>query len=325
MLHFITRLAFIWVVAGAAPARPWQPTRQVEIIVPAGPAGALDQAARVVKHLLGEKKLLAQPVIISNRPGGGGKIAFNVLAQREGDPHVLSINTHGYLSNHIAGTLDLLPHRDFTPVAVLLDESVVVAVRADSPVKTARDLVALLKRNPGSMPIGVATAVGNHIHVGIALPLKAAGVEVGKLTVVAFRSSGDSMVALLGGHIDIVAATTPNAMTLYRAGKIRLLAVSSAERLGGALTEVPTWRDAGVDAVFQSALGLLLPKGVGTAQVAYWEQTLRVLTETEEWKKHLEQNQSKAHFLGHADAARFYESEYAAMRAIVVDIGAAKP
>ena len=312
-------------VAGAASAQTWQPTKTVEIVVPAGPSGALDQAARMIKLILDERKLVGHPVLISNKPGGGGKIAFNTLAQREADAHVLSINTHGYLSNHIAGTLDVLPHRDFTAVAVLLDESIVVAVRADSAVKTAADLVAQLKARPESMPIGVATTVGNHIHIGIAKPLKAAGVDVGRLTVAAFRSSGDSMVALLGGHIDIAAATTPNAVTLYKAGKIRLLAVSSAERLGGALAEVPTWREAGVDSVFQSALGLLLPRGVSPAQIAWWEQTLRTLTATEEWRRHLEHNQSRAHFLGHAEAARFYESEYNAMRALVADMRLSKP
>lgn len=311
--------------ASAAAAQTWQPTKPVEIVVPAGPSGALDQAARMLKQILDERKLAGQTVLISNKSGGGGKIAFNTLAQREGDAHVLSINTHGYLSNHIAGSLDVLPHRDFTPIAVLLDESIVVAVRADSPVKSVRDLVAQLKALPESMPIGVATTVGNHIHIGIAKPLKAAGVDVSRLTVAAFRSSGDSMVALLGGHIDIAAATTPNAVTLYKAGKIRLLAVSSPERLGGALSEVPTWREAGVESVFQSALGLLLPRGVSPAQIAWWEQTLRSVTATEEWMRHLEHNQSRAHFLGNAEAARFYESEYNAMRALVADMKLTKP
>ncbi|MFN0162899.1 MAG: tripartite tricarboxylate transporter substrate binding protein [Burkholderiales bacterium] len=305
-------------------AQAWQPTRSIEIVVPAGPSGALDQAARILKQILDERKLTSQAVVISNRPGGGGKVAFNVLAQREGDAHVLSINTHGYLSNHITGLLDVLPHRDFTPIAVLLAESIVVAVRADSPVKNARDLADRLKARPESMPIGVATAVGNHIHIGIAKPLKAAGVDIGRLTVAAFRSSGDSMVALLGSHIDIAAASTPNVVTLYKAGKIRLLAVSSPERLGGALADVPTWREAGVDSVFQSAMGLLLPRGISPAQIAWWEQTLRSVTATEEWKRHLEHNQSRAHFLASAEAARFYESEYIAMRALVTDMGLAK-
>ncbi len=311
-------------LSGAAHAQAWQPAKPVEFIVPAGAGGALDLFARVMKQVFDEKHLLGQPFIVSDKPGGVGKVVFNVLDQREGDPHVLTFITHGYLTNYIGGTLDVLPHRDYTPIAVLLDESIVVAVRADSPIKDARDLVARLKARPDSLSIAVAAAVGNHIHVGIAKPLKAAGVDIRKLTVVAFRSSGESMTALIGGHVDIVAASTPNVITLYQAGRIRLLAVSSAERLGGALAEVPTWRESGVNAVFHSALSVLAPKGISAAQIAFWEQAYRKVVESDEWKRQIERNQSIPHFLGHADAVKFYEEEYGAMRSVLTEMGFAK-
>ncbi len=301
----------------AAAAAEWAPTRQVEFVVAAGPAGALDQVARVIKQVFDELKITDRPFIIVNRPGGAGKVAFDVLAARPGDPHVLALNTHGYLASFIGGSLDVLPHRDFTPLAVLLDETVAVAVRADSPLTSAKDLVAALKRDPASQRIAVATSIGNHIHVGIAKPLQAAGIDIGKLTVVPFKSSADSIVALLGGHLEVVASTTPNIITQHQAGKIRLLALSSPERLGGALADVPTWREQGVDSEFRSSLGIVGAKGLTREQAAFWENTFRRVVATEEWKRALARSQSQPHFLGQAEALRFYEAEYAAMRPMI--------
>ncbi|MBL8379444.1 MAG: tripartite tricarboxylate transporter substrate binding protein [Burkholderiales bacterium] len=318
-------LAVLVAVAPAAYAQAWTPSKPVEFIVPAGPGGALDQAARLMKQVFDARGNLGQSFVVSNRPGGVGKPAFNALAQREGDPHLLAYTTHGYLSNFIGGTLDVLPHRDFTPVVLLLDESIVVAVRAgDERFKTAQDLVTHLRAKPDGASIAVAASVGNHIHVGIAKPLRAAGVDIGKLTVIAFRSSGDSLTALLGGHVDVVAATTPNVMTLHQAGKIRLIAVSSAARLGGGLSAVPTWREQGVDSVFHSSLGVLAAKGISRAQIAFWERAYRELSESEEWKRQVERNQSFPHFLGHEDTVRFYDEETRSMRTLLTAMGLAR-
>jgi len=315
-LRFAALLAAL-LLSHAAQAQ-WAPTKPVEFIVAAGPGGALDQVARVAKQFFEEHKVLGdRPFIVVNRPGGAGKVAFDVLASRPGDPHVLSLNTHGYLTSFIGGSLDVLPHRDFTSIAVLLDETVAVAVRADSPLASGQDLVAALKKDPASQRIAVATSVGNHIHVGVAKPLQAAGIDISRLTVVPFKSSADSLVALLGGHLEVVASTTPNIVSHYQAGRIRLLAVSSGERLGGTLANVPTWREQGVDSEFRSSLGIVAPKGLTQAQVEFWEGAFRRLTASEEWKKALARTQSQPHFLGAADAQKFYEAEYASMRPMI--------
>lgn len=299
-------------------AADWAPTKTVEFVVAAGPGGALDQVARVMKQVFEEQKILGdKPFVVVNRPGGAGKVAFDVLAARPGDPHVLALNTHGYLASFIGGSLDTLPHRDFTSLAVLLDETVAVAVRTDSPLTSAKDLVAALKRDPSSQRIAVATSVGNHIHVGVAKPLQAAGIDIGKLTVVPFKSSADSIVALLGGHLEVVASTTPNIISQYQAGRIRILALSSGERLGGALAEVPTWREQGIDSEFRSSLGVVGAKGLTREQIAFWENAFRRVVASEEWKRSLARTQSQPHFLSHAESLKFYEAEYASMRPMI--------
>ena len=321
-------LAVVWsagiaVLPQPATAQEWKPSRPVEYVVPAGPGAALDTAARQIKDLIDRQQLLPVPMIVSNRPGGAGMVAMGALQARPGDAHLLVTLTHSSINNRLVGEVTL-GYEDFTPLAVLFDEFITVAVRADSPLRSGRDLVEALKRNPQALSIGVATSVGNHIHTAIAKPLKAAGVDIAKLTVVPFKSSAESMNNMLGGHLDIVSASAVNVIPLMKAGKIRVLAVAAAERLGGDLAEVPTWREQGVDAVYSSSQGLLGAKGLSAEQIAYWEGVLRRVTATPEWAAFLARNHWKPRFMGHAEARRFLDAESAGARALLGELGLLK-
>jgi putative tricarboxylic transport membrane protein len=198
-----------------------------------------------------------------------------------------------------------------------------LAVRADSPLKDIGDVVAALKKNPTSLRIAVATSIGNHIHVGTAKALKAAGVDISKLVVVPFRSSSDSIVSLIGGQLELVASTTPNVISMLRAGRIRLLAVSSDKRLGGDFAHVPTWREA--DSVFSSALGILAPKGISQEQILYWENIVEQMVKSKQWERLMEVNQSRSHFMRHAESTAYYDQEYISVRSVVSDLGLLAP
>ena len=304
----------------------WRPERSVDFVVGAGASGALDQVGRAAKQFYDQSGTASAnaPMLVSNKPGGNGKIAFEVLRQKPGDPHFLAINTHGYIASYLTGSLDILPHRDLTPIVVLQEESHVLAVRADSPYKDLQSVVQALRKDPTSLRIAVATSIGNHIHIGVAKGLKAAGVDVSKLVVAPFRSSGDSMVALIGGQLELVAATTPNAIASLNAGRIRLLAVNSKERLGGIFASVPTWREAGVDTSFNSSLGLVGSKGITAEQIAFWEEMCKQMVVSPDWLRLQETNQSRSMFIPHSQTAAYYEREYLSMRETVRDIGLLK-
>lgn len=306
-------------------AAPWTPEQTTQFIVAAGPGGALDAVARATKQFIDQKGDSKSPVLVVNKPGGNGKIAFDILKQNQGNPHYLSISTHGYISSYLIGSLDTLPNRDFTTIAVLQDEYLTLAVRADSPLKDIGDVVAALKKDPTSLRIAVATSIGNHIHVGTAKALKAAGVDISKLVVVPFRSSSDSIVSLIGGQLELVASTTPNVISMLRAGRIRLLAVSSDKRLGGDFAHVPTWREAGVDSVFSSALGILAPKGISLEQILYWENIVEQMVKSKQWERLMDVNQSRSHFMRHAEATAYYDQEYISVRSVVSDLGLLAP
>ena len=267
-----------------------------------------------------DKKILEVTSSVVNKPGGGNTIAWNYINQHAGDGHYVSIAPYTILTNKIIG-MSPLSYTDFTPIALLFDEYITVSVRADSPIKNAQDMIERLRKDPSSLSIAVASALGNHIHVGIAKPLKTAGVDIKKLKVVAFKSSGDSVAALLGGHIDVVSSTTPNVLGQLQAGKIRVIAITSATRLSGPLAGVATWKEQGVNIEFNASQGAIGPKGLAAPQLAFWENAFLRLSQSDEWKKELEASNWQSNYRNSQDTARYYEREYAEMKAVLGELG----
>lgn len=315
--------ALLLLAGGASGQSGWKPERNVEIISGTAAGGAVDRANRTVQKIWQDKKILEVTSTVVNRPGGGNTIAWNYINQHAGDGHYVSIAPYTILTNKIIG-MSPLSYTDFTPIALLFDEYITVSVRVDSPIKNGQDLVERLRKDPSSLSIAVASALGNHIHVGIAKALKTAGVDIKKLKVVAFKSSGDSVAALLGGHIDVVSSTTPNVLGQLQAGKIRVLAITSANRLGGSLAGVPTWKEQGVNIEFNASQGAIGPRGLSAQQIAFWENAFQRLSQSEEWKKELEANNWQSNYRNSRDTARYYESEFAEMKAVLGELGLAR-
>jgi len=311
--------------APAASAQPgtWKPARNVEIVVGVAPGGGIDRTARVVQKILQDQRLLEVTATVVNKPGGGGTIAQAYLNQRPGDAHVWEISATSLLTNHITGK-SAIGHKDFTPLAMLADEYIGFLVRADSPLTTGRDLLDLLRSDPGALPIGIATAAGNTNHIAAGLAAKAAGGDVRRLKVVVFGSGGESMTALLGGHVGLVVTPSANAIAHLQAGKMRVLAVASPARLEGALAIVPTWKEQRADVVVANWRPAIGPKGLSAAQVAFWEDALARVTSSDEWKSDVARSGSVSHYLNSRDLSAFFDAQYAQFRTVLTELGLAK-
>lgn len=318
----LTFTACAWLPA--AQADTWKPTRPVEFAVGAGPGGALDQVARTLQNITAQQGTIPTGMVVNDRPAGGGVVALSGLKQHVGDAHYLASWSQQWLTNYVIGDWKESPTAEYTTLAILFSEYVGLAVRTDSPLKNANDLVARLKADPRSVSISIATALGNHIHIGAAKPLLAAGVDVSRLVVVPFKSSAESVTALLGGHVDVVAATTANLVAQLEAGKIRLLAISAPKRLGGAFAQVPTWKEQGIDAEFASMQGIMAPKGLSPAQHEFWTETLTRATETPEWAAFCQRNQWTPRLITGPQAQQFAEAQLVEMRAILTELHLAK-
>ncbi len=303
-------------------SQAWSPQRNVEFVVGFVPGGGVDRTARTVERVLVANKLVSSSITVVNKPGGGTSVAYNYVSQRPGDGHTLMFFGPGLLTNHIMGSSPLA-HADFTLIASLFKEYTVFAVNAASPIRTGKDLIERLKKDPKSVTIGFAS-IGGASHLSAVLFNKTIGGNARDLKVVAFKGTADAITNLLGGHIDLATFPVSSASTHVAAGTMRLVGAAAPQRFGGAFANVPTWKEQGVDMAFGTFRAIMGPKGMGAAQVAFWENTLRKVTEAAEWKTDLEKNFWLDDFVTGAQFRTDLDKEYADMKAILVDLGMAK-
>jgi putative tricarboxylic transport membrane protein len=309
--------------AAMAGAQTWKPEKQVEIIIGTSAGGPQDRMGRAVQRILQDKKLVATQLNVINKAGGGGAVALSYLNQHAGDGHYVAINALSTLTNHITGKSTIAP-TDLTPLAMMGAEYVGVTVRAESPLKTGKDVLDQLRKDPSSLSVAVGTALGNATHLSFVLAMKAGGVDIKKLRTVVFGSGGDSMTALLGGHVD-VAASAPSAMLpQVQAGKLRIIVIGAPKRLGGELAKVPTWKELGVNSAFELWRGLAGPKGMTRAQIQFWDGALGALVKTDDWKKELAENQVEDIYKNSADTGKQWKEEYDEVKGILTELGLAK-
>lgn len=305
-------------LAFCANAQEWKPTGPIEFVVPAGAGGAADQYARAMGRIFEKENMLAgQPWVAVNRPSGTGIAALQVLQQKPGNPHVLTLLHTGITISNLTGDLKV-PVSEFTEIALFLRETMAVTVRADSKLATGRDLIAQLKQDPASVKFGY---LGHHVLMSLAKPVKAAGIDITKLTLVPYRSSAEALTAMLGGHVDAVPGSTPNLVSMVGGGRARALAVSAPERLGGLFAEVPTWREQGVDASFNSVYGIMVPKGVPPEAVRFWENAFERLSRNPEWLALLERNGAKPFYQNQQQTRAYFERERAELAPLVRELG----
>src|SRR5690606_17966002 len=180
-------------------------------------------------------------------------------------------------------------------------------VRADSPIKTGKDLIARIRQDPTSVSAGVASSGGAN-HMALGLVMKEAGIDVKKMKIVVFSSGGESLTALLGGHVDVVPTNPATIEPMLKSGKVRALGIAAERRLRGTYASVPTWREQGIDAVLMTWRGIVGPKGLTRPQIAYWEQVFQRMTRSEDWQADLRKSHWEDHYLDSAGTQEFFDA-----------------
>ena len=319
-------IASIWtgIYVAATPAlAQWQPARNVELIVPAAAGSALDSVARLLQRVIQDKQLVKSSITVVNKAGGGNAVGFAYLSSHAGDGHYALVTPFTIITNRITGS-NPLSYQDFTPIAMLADEHIAFVVNANSPIKTGRDLLARLKNDPASVSMALASALGNANHIAVSLAGKAVGADSKRFKIAVFNSSGESITAVLGGHIDLAITTTGLIGQQIQSGRLRVLAVAANERLGGPLAQVPTWREQGVDVVFSSWRALIGPRGMSAEQIAYWDGVVAKVSAQDEWVQELNNNSLVPAYKGSEDTRKFLQAQSEQLRAILQDLGMAK-
>ena len=265
----------------------WEPTRPVELIVPAGTGGGADQMARVVQGIISKHNLMKQPMIVVNKSGGAGGEGFLDVKGSRNNPHKLIITLSNLFTTPLATGIPF-SYKDLTPVTMMALDEFILWVNADKPYKTAKEYIDAIKAAPdGQFRMGGTGSKQEDQIITVALE-KATGK---KLTYIPYKGGGDVAVQLVGNHIDSSVNNPIEAVAQWRGNKLRPLCVFDSKKLtytdkvAGDQTwaDIPTCKSQGLDVEYLMLRGFFMSPGAKPDQVAYYVDLMKKVRETPEW------------------------------------------
>jgi tripartite-type tricarboxylate transporter receptor subunit TctC len=239
------------------------PDKPIRIVVPYTPGGTVDLLARALSPYL--TKAWNQQIIVENRPGAGGSVGAEYVAAAPGDGYTLFLSTNSPLTTNVAvfKTLNYDPLKDFVPVILAGENSLVLAVDPRLPVKSVDDLIALAKKEPGRL-IGASSGNGSTSHMALAEFEKMAGVDI---THVPYKGGVPSLTAVISGEAQLVFADVVPTLPMIRDKRVNALATTGLNR-SGVTPDIPTLNELGLKGFSVTAwIGLVAPKGTPQAVV----------------------------------------------------------
>ena len=316
-------LMLVGVLTGWAPAAhaAWQPTKPIEFVIPAGTGGGADQMARLIAGLAEKHKLTPRPIIAVNKSGGAGAEGFLHVKGKKGDAHTIVIT----LSNLFTTPLHTgIPFswKDLTPVARVALDQFILWVNAETPYKTAREYLAAVKDKNGTMKMG-GTGSAQEDQIITILLEQAQGV---KFTYVPFKGGGEVCVNLVGKHVDSTVNNPIECVSHWKAGRVRPLAVFDSARIP--VTEwkdIPTIKEAlGADITYLMLRGVFGPPDMPKEAVAWYQDLLKKVAETPEFKDYMQQGALKSAWLVGPEFNSWLEREEQAHRDLMTKGGLLK-
>ncbi|WGF90473.1 Bug family tripartite tricarboxylate transporter substrate binding protein [Marinivivus vitaminiproducens] len=257
----------------SAGAQDYPSDRDVTLVVQSSAGGGSDIFARTVASHLAKLDLIDRQLLVENRPGGSGTVAYAYTAGQAGNPYVLQTIASSFFTTPLLGQSPVGPD-DFTPVAAIAVDPYVLAVNADSDYRTLDDLIAAK-----SITTGTTGVVNDQTILG-ALLSKETGLEIRP---VPFDGSGEEMSAVLGGHIDALFGNPSEILPQIESGELRALAVSTPERLAP-LPDVPTFQELGHDIAHSQMRAIVMPADVPDEALSFWRNTLKQLANSDLWR-----------------------------------------
>jgi putative tricarboxylic transport membrane protein len=258
----------------------WEPSRTIEIIVPAGPGGGADQMARTIQGIVSKHNLSKQSMVVINKSGGAGGEGFLDVKNSKGNPHKLVITLSNLFTTPLATGIPF-SYKDLTPVAMLALDEFVLWVNADKPYKTAKDYVDAAKKANGSKQEDQIITVALEKQTGA------------KFTYIPYKGGGAVAVQLVGDHIDSSVNNPIEAVAQWRAGKLKPLCVFDGkplayhDKIAGdrAWDSIPTCKSAGIDVEYVMLRGFFMAPGASQDEVNYYIDLFKKVRQTPEWAK----------------------------------------
>jgi putative tricarboxylic transport membrane protein len=298
----------------------WEPTRPVEIIVPAGTGGGADQMARVIQGIVTKHNLMKQSMVVINKPGGAGGEGFLDVKGSRGNPHKLIITLSNLFTTPLATGIPF-NWKDLTPVAMLALDEFILWVHADTPFKSAQEYIAAVKAAPpGQFRMGGTGSKQEDQIITVAIE-KVTGT---KFTYIPYKGGGEVAVQLVGKHVDSTVNNPIEAMAQWRAGSVRPLCVFDTKTIpypdkiaDKAWADVPTCKSAGLDVEYLMLRGIFMAPGVTEEQTAYYVDLLKKVRETPEWTNLMRDGAFNQRVMTGAEYAKWVGSEEERHRALM--------
>jgi putative tricarboxylic transport membrane protein len=284
-----TGLALISVLTAGAPAAAlaaWEPTKPIELVIPAGTGGGADQMARLIAGLAEKHKLSPKPIIAVNKSGGAGAEGFLHVKGKKGDAHTIVITLSNLFTTPLHTGIPF-SYKDLTPVARIALDEFILWVNAETPYKTAREYIAAVKEKNGTMKMGGTGSAQEDQIITIQIE-QALGV---KFIYVPFKGGGEVCVNLVGKHVDSTVNNPIECVSHWKAGRVRPLAVFDSARIPVAeWKDIPTVKEAlNTDLTYLMLRGIFGPPDMPAAAVSWYQNLLKKVIETPEFKDYMQQ------------------------------------
>ena len=304
--------------AFGAQAQSDYPNHPVTMIVPFPPGGVADITGRPVAEAMG--RYLKQTVVVENRAGAGGGVGMQYVARAKPDGYtvLMALSSISIIpeADKVLGRDAMYTLNQLVPIARFTADPTVLAVRADSPWHSVKDLVEAAKKAPGGIPYGSSGNYGT-MHVPMEMFSGAANV---KMLHVPFTGAGPAVVALLGGQVDALSTGPSSVMGQIKAGKIRVLATWGESR-HPALPDVPTLKELGYDAQFSQWTGLFVPAGTPEPVIAKLREAAKFAVEDSTFQGALAKVETPIQYLDQPRFKSFWDADAHKLAEVVKKIG----
>jgi putative tricarboxylic transport membrane protein len=296
----------------------WRPQGNVEFVVGAGAGGENDRVARAVQRVLTKEHVIDSMTVV-NKPGAGQVIAMNYLVGKNGDANEIGLVSGSFINSIARNGSDL--NRQMTPLIKLFDAYQCYFANANSQYKSMADVRNRLQTDPTSITFAVPVGLGNPLHLSVVNLAKAVGAPPDRLVVVVFNSGFEVATQAAGNHIDVGVAAIGSVMPLIKAGTLRMLGISAAERQAGELAIYPTLLEQGLDVVTANPYAVVVPNGLTPEQIAFWLKALEKVIEDPDFKLDLQRNFWTLNTLRYPATVKWMQDDYDENRAILTQLG----
>jgi putative tricarboxylic transport membrane protein len=293
--------------------------RALRVLVPNAPGGGYDITARTAAKAMEDADLLRNAEVF-NLPGAGGTVGLGRTVAEKGNGKLvmsMGLGVVGSVYTNKAPSSLL----DTTPIAKLIEEPDIVVVGKDSPYRTLGDLVSAWKADPGAVPVGGGSSPGGPDHLAPMLMAKAVGLEPRTVNYIPFDGGGELLASVLGGKVAFGVSGIGEYRDQIQAGTLRVLAVTSADRIPG--VDAPTLGESGVDVRFSNWRGIVAPPGISDDDRDRLVDLFTTLHSTRQWREALERNGWTDAFAPGERFGTFLEEENTRVATVLKDLGLA--